>query len=136
MKTNSICVMILLSFLFFSCKDRSTDANNSSAGTGLAGNWLWQYKINTFKGIVTYPADNIAYTLQITSDSTYIEKQNDSTTFSDRFTVVTDTTYHCSIVDFKTSRRFNLRISQLTADSLKLAEVITDGYIYAYAKVK
>ncbi len=127
--------LFFLCFLFFviSCKDNSIQAPPDN---GLAGAWLWKQTTGGIGGWTSIPSGNNIYLLQITKNNNFIESRNDTITFTDTFSTYFDSTYKKQVIDFTNSKRFNLVIEKVSADSLSLWDGYIDGYFYFYTRVK
>jgi hypothetical protein len=131
-------MIAIFSLLALNCHSNPTNTNSSST-TSLTGQWLWVSSSGGISGGVIIPSNNNKQTLLITSDSLFNEYRNDTLTFSDHFTITKEKTIYSvdslNVIDFQTSRRFNLSVIRLAIDTLVLGDNIFDGYIYKYSKI-
>jgi ADP-glucose pyrophosphorylase len=133
-----IIMTAIFSLLALNCHSNPTNTNSSST-TSLTGQWRWISTSGGISGGVIKPSNNNKQTLLITSDSLYNEYRNDTLTFSDQFTIIKAKTIYSidslNVIDFHTSKRFNLSVLRLAVDTLVLGDNVFDGYIYEYSKI-
>ena len=138
MKTIRNILIVFFSVLLISCESNPTNENKISSG--IAGDWLWKNTSGGFAGTTTTPINGNVHILKITSDSNFVELRNDTTTFTDKFTTrhntFDDSSQSYLLIDFSTSRRFNLFVTKETTDSLVLSDMMMDGYISVYTRIK
>jgi len=138
MKTAINILIVFFSVLLIGCESNPT--NEGKINSSIIGDWLWKSTSGGFAGTTTTPTNGNVHILKITIDSNFIEIRNDTITFTDKFStrqyVFDDSLQSYLLIDFATSRRFNLFVTKLTTDSLILSDMLIDGYSSLYTRIK
>lgn len=139
MKHIKVLTLLLLALILFACKEHSasstetiqTHGTGGLLGNGLVGGWMLKFYTN---GKGTHFPGSMTFCLQMTSDSNFIQMQNDSVVSSHSFTSYIDTTSRLYIVLNDFAQTYYL-VDTVNTDSLVFWDRKIDGNIYHYRRV-
>jgi len=141
MKGIKLSIVILLALLLSACKSSPTNETNfTTNNTSIFNDWLLRQTSGGIGGATMTIPEGTKLVLSMSVDSIYREYRNDTLVFQDGFTIRPAISIYSadslSVIDFKTSKRFNFVVLHLMNDTLILADNMYDGYSYLYTRIK
>jgi hypothetical protein len=130
----------ILIFFSISCNTNPTSSEAdepeiSVVINNLSGSWNWIQSVDSTDQVVDEPTLNYGRSIVITQDYMFNEFLNDTLVFSDKFnlikTVLPNTNDTLTVMDWRTSRRFNYIIFSLKPKNLIVGYSWSNRSIYS-----